>query len=201
MKNVYIMLLLNAEDPLRKENAFKDGKLEIVKIGNSFDVEKRKIQINSSHNNLSVEEIFEYPFYNFILIENTMHSEFEQYKEPIIDKNGASLSEYYRVNKEIYNKIHESLEIKCLEYLPELVAEFDKIADENSTLVYKNQVLKNEFDDNKERLTLLEKQRDPTQYKIVINKLLRYIFNDVNINKEKTIVDALKLIEDIQNDK
>lgn len=57
MKSVYIMLLLNAEDPLRKENAFKDGKSEIVKIGNSFDVEKRKMQINASHNNLLVEEI------------------------------------------------------------------------------------------------------------------------------------------------
>lgn len=105
MKSVYIMLLLNPEDPLRKENAFKDGKTEIVKIGNSSDVEKRKTQINVSHNNLLVEEIFEYPFYNFILIENKMHSEFEPYKDPIIDKNGASLSEYYRVDKEIYNKI------------------------------------------------------------------------------------------------
>ena len=124
-----------------------------------------------------------------------MHSEFEPYKEPIIDKNGASLSEYYRVNREIYNKIHESLKVKCLEYLPELVEEFDKIADENSNLVFRNQVLKNEFDDNKEKLTLLEKKCDTVQHKIVINKLLRCMFNDNTIIKEKIVVDALKLLE------
>lgn len=195
MKSVYIMLLLNSEYPLRKENAFKDGKTEIIKIGNSFDVEKRKTQINISHNNLLVEEIFEYPFYNFILIENKMHSEFEQYKEPLIDKNGASLSEYYRVNKEVYNKIHESLKTKCLEYLPELVAEVDKVVDENNTLNYKNRVLSNDLEDNKEKLLLLEKRCDTARHKIVINKLLYCIFNDVDTNKEKTIVDALKLLE------
>lgn len=92
-------------------------------------------------------------------------------------------------------KIHESLKAKCLEYLPELVAEVDKIVDENSNLVYKNQVLKNEFDDNKERLILLEKRCDTVQHKIIINKLLRCIFNDNTIIKEKIIVDALKLLE------
>ncbi len=195
MNSVYIMLLLNSDDPLRKENAFKDDKKEIIKIGYSSDVEKRKTQIDALHNNLLVEEFIEYPFCNHIAVEDQMHFEFSQYKEPMTDKNGANLIEYYRVNKKIYNEICESLKTKCLKYLPNLVAEFDKIKDECGTLIYKNQVLKNEFDDNKERLTSLEKQCNTTEHKVVINKLLRCIFNDNTINKEKTIIDALKLLE------
>lgn len=197
MNSVYIMLLLNSDDPLRKENAFKDEKKEIIKIGYSSDVEKRKIQINALHNKLLVEEFIEYPFYNYISIENQMHSEFAQYREPMIDKNGTNLTEYYKVNKESYNDICESLKIKCLKYLPNLVTEFDRIEGDLGRLTSKHQMLKNEFDDNKERLALLEKQRNTTEHKIVINKLLRCIFNDNTTNKEKTIVDALKLLENI----
>jgi hypothetical protein len=191
------MLLLNSEDPLRKENAFKNGKMEIIKIGNSSDVKRREIQINASHGYLIVEEIFEYPFYNFISAEDQMHSEFKQYGEPMIDKNGTNLTEYYKANRETYDKICETLKIKCLKYLPDLIAEVGKIGDECSALVYKNQLLKNELDDNKEKLLLLEKQYDIKQYKNVIIKLLRYILNDDNVNKEKTIVDALKLFEEV----
>jgi hypothetical protein len=196
MKSVYIMLLLNSEDPLRKENAFKDGRKEIIKIGNSFDVKQRKIQIGVSHNNLVVEEIIEYPFHDYITIENRMHSEFEQYKEPITDKNGTNLTEYYKVNKETHNEICESLKTKCLKYLPELVSESNKYKDECGTLTLENMLLKNKYEDIKENFSILEKQRDTKQHRSIINKLLLCVFNDNTTNKEKTIIDALKLLEE-----
>lgn len=201
MNSVYIMLLLNSEDPLRKENAFKDGKKEIIKIGYSSDVKQRKIQINALHNNLLVEESFEYPFYNYDSVEKQMHSEFSQYGEHMMDKNGCNLLEYYKVDKECYNEIHESLRSKCLKYLPDLTAEFDRNFDRIDKERYEAEreklLLKRELEDIKEKSLLLEKQYNIIQYKNVINKLLRYIFNDDTTNKEKTIVDALKLLENV----
>lgn len=196
MKYVYIMLLLNTDGVLTKDNIFKDGRSEIVKIGNSFDVKTRRTQINSSHSNLYVMENFEYPFSNYISIENQMHLEFEQYKTTIFDRNGCALTEYYEVTKDVYNKMHDSLKIKCLTYLPNIVDEFNKIEEDHNILIREHRLLNNKFEDDKEKFSLLEEKHfDIIQYKSIINKLLYCIFNDVDTNKEKTIIDALKLLE------
>ncbi len=196
IKSVYIMLLLDSEDILRKKHAFKDGKSEIIKIRNSIDVKKREIQINASHNYLIVEEIIGYSFYDFISTEEQMHLEFKQYNEPMFDKNGTNLTEYYKVDKETYDKICETLKTKCLKYLPDLITELNRILDDRSTLVYKNQELRNELDENKEKLSLLMKKYDIKQYKNIITNLLCCIFNDNTTDKEKTIVGALKLLNE-----
>ena len=206
MKSIYIMVLPEIDPgiPFKGEFTKEDG-FEVVKVGISNDVEKRRRAIFRDHKSITVGTTLALPFTDSdaTAIENVLHNTFAQNRIEISTPRGENRIEYFKVNKGMLDEMRHQLIDFCLAHLINLEIEIK----ENQEEVQRNRIEFDRITQTNHRLEseiiiqireisrCQERQFEEIGYKNIIARLVRYAIGDKSIERDELIFSALKIIE------
>lgn len=208
MKSIYIMVLpeIIPDIPFKGEFTKEDG-FEIVKVGISNDVEKRRRAIFRDHKTITVGTTLALPFTDIdaVDIEGVLHNNFAHYRIKISTTKGENLIEYFKVNKETLEEMRHQLVDFCLAHICNLEIEFKETQEQIQKIRYdyerisdSNRRFESEIIINmRELLNRQNGQSKEIGYKTTISRLIRLALGDNSIDKNELIFSALKMIEGV----